>query len=66
MGLPDDLVCSLMSTNIIEHLIGTVRQLSARVQRWRNGEMALRWTCATTMDAQKRLLGLAETSQLRS
>lgn len=28
-------------------------QLSARVQHWRNGQMVLRWTCATAIDAAK-------------
>ena len=54
LALPDALVRSLMSTNLIENLIGSVRKLSARVQHWRDGQMALRWTCATAMDAAKR------------
>lgn len=54
LRLPDDLVRSLGSTNLIENLIGSVRKLSARVQRWRDGQMAVRWTCATAMDAATR------------
>lgn len=54
LRLPDDLVRHLSSTNLIENLIGSVRKLSARVQNWRDGQMALRWTCATAMDAAKR------------
>lgn len=54
LALPDALVRSLMSTNLIENLIDSVRKLSARVQHWRDGQMALRWTCATAMDAAKR------------
>ncbi len=54
LGLPDALVRTLMSTNLIENLIGSVRKLSARVQHWRDGQMALRWTCATAIDAAKR------------
>jgi len=54
MRLPDELVRHLSSTNLIENLIGSVRKLSARVQNWRDGQMALRWTCATAMDAAKR------------
>lgn len=54
MRLPDELVRSLGSTNVIENLIGSVRKLSARVQRWRDGQMTLRWICATAMDAATR------------
>lgn len=54
LRLPQELVRSLGSTNVIENLIGSVRKLSARVQRWRDGQMALRWTCATAMDAATR------------
>ena len=54
LGLPDDLVRSLGSINLIENLMGSVRKLSARVQHWRDGQMALRWACATAMDAAKR------------
>lgn len=54
LRLPDDLVRSLGSTNLIENLIGSVRKLSARVQRWRDGQMAVRWTCATAMNAATR------------
>ena len=54
LRLPDELVRHLSSTNLIENLIGSVRTLSARVQNWRDGQMALRWTCATAMDAAKR------------
>ncbi len=54
LRLPDDLVRHLSSTNLIENLIGSVRKLSARVQNWRDGQMALRRTCATAIDAAKR------------
>ena len=54
LRLPDELVRHLSSTNLIKNLIGSVRKLSARVQNWRDGQMALRWTCATAIDAAKR------------
>jgi putative transposase len=53
-GLPKELESTLSTTNIIENLIGTVRKTTARVQRWRDGEMILRWTCAAVMDAEQR------------
>ncbi len=54
LRLPDELVRHLSSTNLIENLIGSVRKLSARVQNWKDGQMALRWTCAMAMDSARR------------
>ncbi len=45
-GLPQELRRSLAWTDIIENALGTVRQVSRNVKRWRNAEMALRWTGA--------------------
>ena len=53
LGLPPELRRSLACTNIIENALGTVRQTSRNVKRWRNGEMALRWTAAGLLEAQK-------------
>jgi len=44
---------SLACTNIIENALGTVRQVTRNVKRWRNAEMALRWTAAGLLEAQK-------------
>ena len=43
LGLPHELRRSLACTNIIENALGTVRQVTRNVKRWRNAEMALRW-----------------------
>ncbi len=51
LGLPQELRRSLACTNIIENAVGTVRQVSRNVKRWRNAEMALRWTAAGLMEA---------------
>ena len=51
--LPPELQRSLACTNIIENALGTVRQVSRNVKRWRNAEMALRWTAAGLIEAQK-------------
>ena len=40
--LPHELRRSLACTNIIENALGTVRQVTRNVKRWRNAEMALR------------------------
>jgi len=53
LGLPPELRRSLACTNIIENALGTVRQTSRNVKRWRNAEMALRWTAAGLLEAQK-------------
>jgi transposase-like protein len=55
-GLPKELERTLSTTNVIENLIGTVRKTSARVQRWRDGEMILRWATVAVMDAEQRFL----------
>ncbi len=53
LGLPQELRRSLACTNIIENALGTVRQVTHNVKRWRNAEMALRWTAAGLLEAQK-------------
>ncbi len=69
LGLPQELRRSLACTNIIENAVGTVRQVSRNVKRWRNAEMALRWTAAGLMEAQKtfrRLKAYRQLPMLRS
>ena len=39
--------------NIIENLNGIVRRTSRRVTRYRDADMALRWTAAGFLEAQK-------------
>ncbi len=53
LGLPLELRRSLASTNIIESMNSTVRQVCRNVKRWRNAGMALRWTAAGMMEAEK-------------
>ncbi len=52
-GLPRELRRSLACTNAIENALGTVRTVSRNVKRWRNAEMALRWTAVGLIEAQK-------------
>lgn len=54
LGLPRRLERQLSTTNAIENLIGSMRRISARVKRWRNGQMILRWTVAAIADAATR------------
>ena len=50
LGLPDRLARQLSTTNAI----GSMRRITARVKRWRNGRMMLRWTVAAIADAATR------------
>ncbi len=64
LGLPHELRRSLACTNIIENALGTVRQVTRNVKRWRNAEMALRWTAAGLLEAQKTFRRLKAYRQL--
>ena len=62
LGLSGALERSLSTTNLIENLIGQVRTLSARVKRWRGGQIILRWSAAGVLEAEhsfRRLKGYA-------
>jgi len=45
---------------------GAVRQVGRNVKRWRNAEMALRWTAARMIEAQKTFRRLKAYRQLPS
>ncbi len=49
---PRELRRSLARTDIIENAPGTVHQVSRDLKRWRNAEMALRWTATGLLEAQ--------------
>jgi putative transposase len=53
LGLPQSLTRCLCTTNIIENPNGIVRRTSRRVTRYRDAEMALRWTAAGFIEAEK-------------
>ena len=54
LSLPRKLERQLSTTNAIENLMGSVRQLSRRVKRWRGGRMILSWTVTAVADAAGR------------
>jgi transposase-like protein len=63
MKLPRSLERVLSTTNIIENLIGSTRDISARVKRWRDGEMIVRWTATAVREAStnfRRIAGYRE------
>jgi putative transposase len=53
LGLPPTLMRCLCTTNIIENPNGIVRRTSRRVTRYRDADMALRWSAAGFLEAQK-------------
>ena len=53
LGMPPRLRRALACTNAIENMMGTVRRVCRNVKRWRNADMALRWTAAGRMEAAK-------------
>jgi putative transposase len=64
LGLPVQLRRSLACTNGIENMMGTVRRVCRNVKRWRNADMALRWTAAGMMEAAKGFRRLKAHKQL--
>ena len=53
MKLPPSLTRCLCTTNIIENPNVAVRRVSRRVCRYRNADMALRWTATGFLEAEK-------------
>jgi transposase-like protein len=54
LRLPKKLERQLSTTNAIENLMGSVRDLARRVKRWRGGRMIVRWTVTAVADAATR------------
>lgn len=67
LGLPALLSKTLKSTNPIESALDTVRTVTRRVKRWRDGDMRLRWCSAGLLRAEasfNRIQGYKEIPQL--
>ncbi len=64
LGLPLELRRSLASTNIIEAMNGSIRRVRRNVKRWRDAQMALRWTVAEMLEAGKGFRRLNACKQL--
>jgi hypothetical protein len=59
--------CTLESTNPCESMIECVRRTSRNVKRWQSGEMALRWTAAGMLEAERqfrRIIGYRDLAKL--
>ncbi len=69
LGLSPSLCRALGSTNIIENPNSTARRKTARVTRWRDGEMVKRWVAAAFLDAEnsfRRILGYRDLWMLKA
>jgi putative transposase len=64
LGLPASLRRSLATTNIIESPQSTVRRLTHKVDRWRDGSMALRWAATSFVEAEKTMRNIGGHKQL--
>ena len=51
LGVPPSLARTLRSANTIESMIEICREHSKNLRRWRDGQMALRWCAAGTLEA---------------
>jgi transposase-like protein len=69
LGITGSLARSLKTTNPIESMISIARTTSRNVKRWRSGKMALRWTAAGMLEAERqfrRMNGFRELQQLKA
>jgi putative transposase len=58
---------TLASTNPCESMIECVRRTSRNVKRWQSGDMALRWTAAGMLEAERqfpRIIGYRDLAKL--
>lgn len=54
LELPRALERTLSCTNVIENLMGSIREMSRRVKQWKDGRMIERWTCTALCEASKK------------
>jgi putative transposase len=67
LGISGSLKRTLESTNPCESMIECVRRSSRNVKHWQSGEMALRWTAAGMLEAERqfrRIIGYRELATL--
>jgi putative transposase len=53
LGLPESLVRTFSSTNLIESCFARTESWTGRVKRWRNARMVMRWGAAALLFAEK-------------
>ena len=67
LGISGSLTRTLAWTNPCESMIACVRRTSRNVKRWSSGEMALRWTAAGMLEAERqfrRVIGYRDLARL--
>jgi putative transposase len=67
LGIKGNLKRTLESTNPCESMIECVRRSARNVKRWQSGDMALRWTAAGMLEAERqfrRIIGYADLAKL--
>jgi transposase-like protein len=67
LGIRGNLKRTLESTNPCESMIEIVRRTQRNVKRWSSGEMALRWTAAGMLEAERqfrRIIGYSDLAKL--
>ncbi len=67
LGIRGRLRKTLESTNPCESMIEFVRRTSRNVKRWQSGDMALRWTAAGMLEAERqfrRIIGYTDLAKL--
>jgi putative transposase len=67
LGINGSLKRTLESTNPCESMIECVRRTSHNVKRWQSGEMALRWTAAGMLEAERqfrKIIGYRDLAKL--
>lgn len=66
LGITGELARCLATTNVIESPNSVVRRVSRRVTNYKNADMALRWTAAGFLEAEKSFRKLRGFAQLKS
>ena len=67
LGVRGRLKRTLASTNPCESMIECVRRSARNVKRWQSGDMALRWTAAGMLEAERqfrRIIGYRDLAKL--
>jgi putative transposase len=63
--LPPQLERILSTTNAIENLMGSVRDQTRRVKKWKDGRMMLRWVATALQDASTRFRRVMSRNAMR-
>lgn len=68
LGITGHLRSSLVTTNAIENLMGTIRRITRNVKRWRDGDMIIRWVAMALEEAEtkfRKIKGYRQLAELK-